>query len=296
MKPPLPVRAGVNPGTTFLPEGDWETVLAYLLEKFPDVDESSWVSRMERQQVLSADGMAIKPQTAYLPKVRIYYYRELDSEIAIPFDENILFENDEIVVVDKPHFLPVVPTGNYLQQTLLVRLRNRLSLDELTPAHRLDRLTAGVMLLTKKPQHRRQYQALFEHRQIQKVYHAISTKTPDPAYHWPLNFQAKMAQSDLYYVMKVVDGKPNSETEIELIKQQQGQYHYRLRPITGKKHQLRVHMAALGLPLLNDPLYPEILPYQNTDFTKPLKLLAHSLSFKDPLSGKDRYFESHLVL
>ncbi len=296
MKLPLPVREGVNPGTTFLPEGDWVTVLAYLLEKFPEVSETIWLSRMERNEVLTAEGMAVKPKTGYLPKVRIYYYRELDSETQIPFRETILFENDEIVVVDKPHFLPVVPSGKYLQQTLLVRLRTRLKLDELTPAHRLDRLTAGVMLFTKYQKYRRHYQALFENRQIEKIYHAISAKTSDSSYQWPINYRAKIVQSEPYYLMKVVDGEPNSETEIELIKQHQGQYHYRLKPITGKKHQLRVHMAALGLPLLNDPLYPELLPYQNTDFSRPLKLLAQSLCFKDPLSGKDRYFESHLVL
>ncbi len=296
MRRPLPVKTGVNPGTTFLPEGDWQTVLAYLMHKFPEVKESAWISRMDRKEVLTAAGMAITPQTAYLPHVRIYYYRELDSEITIPFTEKILFENDEIVVVDKPHFLPVVPTGQYLQQTLLVRLRNKLKLDELSPAHRLDRLTAGVMLFTKAQQYRRPYQALFEQRQISKVYHAISSHRPHPDIQWPLTYRAKMVKAEPYYRMKVIHGNLNSETEIEPIKLCQGHHHYRLKPITGKKHQLRVHMAALGLPLLNDPLYPDLLPYQNRDFSKPLKLLAHSISFTDPLSGKERYFESELDL
>ncbi len=296
MSLPLPFREGVNPSTTFLPKGCWQTVLQYLCEKFPQVEEATWISRMKRNEVVTEDALAIKPTMKYLPQVRLYYYRELLTETAIPFKEEVIFENDEILVVDKPHFLPVIPSGNYLQQTLLVRLRKKFQLDELSPAHRLDRLTAGVILLTKHRQYRRKYQSLFLQKTISKKYEAISAFAPDEGLELPFNFRVRMTAGEPYYLMKVVDGQPNSETLISKTEQLDKCYVYHLSPVTGKKHQLRVHMAALGIPILNDPLYPQLQPYQNNCFTAPLKLLARSLAFTDPVSGKEHYFESERKL
>ena len=293
---PLPVKDGVNPSTTFLPEGEWPTVLDFLCEKFVEVSPTIWQSRMERKEVVSESGQVIYSKTAYLPKQRIYYYRELNNEFPIPFEEQLLYENDDILVVDKPHFLPVVPSGGYLHQTLLVRLRKKTGIDELSPAHRLDRLTAGVVLFTKCQKTRHLYQQLFANRQMKKTYLAISKFKPDAGLKFPMQYESCIVNSEHFFKMKIIDGKVNSKTKITYLGEVDQGYQFKLQPETGKKHQLRVQMAALGLPLLNDPLYPEILPYQNQDFSNPLKLLARELSFIDPICLQEFKFTSDLSI
>lgn len=265
-------------------------MLDFLQQYFPEVGEKTWIMRMHKGEVADADGLRIMPDHAYRAGALIYYYRELEDETPVPFEEVILFQDEHLLVVDKPHFLPVIPSGRYLHQTLLVRLKKKLKLEHLTPIHRLDRETAGVILFSLNPASRGDYQSLFHKREMNKVYEALAA--PLSGRQFPLIYRSRMVAGEPFFRMQEASGEPNSETYIEMLESRGDVALYRLRPLTGKKHQLRVHMAALGIPINNDSVYPELLAEKGDDFSQPLQLLARSISFKDPYTGKERHFES----
>jgi tRNA pseudouridine32 synthase / 23S rRNA pseudouridine746 synthase len=294
LKLPLPIRDGVSPSKQYLPAGSWCSMLEFLQQFFPEVSTATWVARMHRGEVVDAGGLRIMPAHAYRAGVQIYYYRELEEETLIPFEELILFQDDHLLVVDKPHFLPVIPSGRYLHETLLVRLKKKLQLEFLTPIHRLDRETAGVILFSHNPASRGDYQSLFHKREMNKVYEALAATLTGRQF--PLNYRSRMATGEPFFRMQEVSGEPNSETHVEMLENRGDVTLYRLRPLTGKKHQLRVHLAALGIPIINDRFYPELLAETGDDFSQPLQLLARSISFKDPYTRRERFFESGKAL
>ncbi|MCY1400260.1 Ribosomal large subunit pseudouridine synthase A [compost metagenome] len=279
--------------TVCLPAGPWVTVLDCLCEHFKAISREQWLDRIARGRVLDAQGAPIHVGLAYKQGLRIHYFREVPNEKPIPVQESILHMDEHLVVADKPHFLPVTPTGEYVEQTLLRRLIRRLDNPHLVPLHRIDRHTAGLVLFSANPQTRSAYQALFPNRQIEKRYEAIAAALPDLDF--PLVHKSRMVSGQPFFRMQEAPGVSNSETRAE-VSQKHGQYwRYALYPVTGKTHQLRVHMTALGASICNDPFYPDVT-HAEDDYSKPLKLLAQSLRFKDPLTGQERYFESRLTL
>lgn len=285
--------ASQQASTVCLPPGNWSTVLDCLCEHFKAIGREAWLDRFARGRVLDAQGQPIAPDHPYRVGLRIHYFREVPNEKPIPVLEDILHADEHLVVADKPHFLPVTPTGEYVEQTLLRRLIRRLDNPHLVPLHRIDRHTAGLVLFSANPQSRSVYQQLFPTRQIDKQYQAIAPALPGVVF--PLVHKSRMASGEPFFRMQEVAGASNSETHAEVLEKQDGLWRYGLSPVTGKTHQLRVHMAALGAPICNDPFYPEVLQGED-DYSKPLKLLARSLRFKDPLTGEERYFESRLRL
>ena len=291
---PLPIRDGVAPSYLWLQKGGWVTLLEFLTQRFPDVDSATWIARMERGDVVDDHGNAMRPDERYHWGGRIFYYREISGETPIPFEEHILFQDQHLLVIDKPHFLPVIPTGRFLHETLLVRLKNKYDLPSLTPIHRLDRETAGVIIFSLNLASRGSYQVLFQQRQVEKHYEAVA-----PTLHslmLPMVYRSHMTEGTPFFRMQEVPGKPNSETRIELIEKQDTVSRYRLSPLTGRKHQLRVHLAALGIPIINDAFYPNALPCKANDMSRPLQLLAKSIGFTDPITGQPRYFETQRKL
>jgi len=226
--------------------------------------------------------------------MRLYYYRALDIEPRIPFEAAVLFQDDHLVVADKPHFLPVTPSGHYLQETLLVRLKNQLELDSLIPIHRIDRETAGLVLFSVRPAERDAYQALFRRHEVVKHYEAVAPWRPDLQF--PLRRRTRIMEDEHFFRQREVPGEPNSETLIDLLEIRGQRALYALSPVTGKKHQLRVHMNALGMPICNDRMYPPVEPTPEDDYARPLQLLARSITFTDPLTGQPRQFASRLNL
>jgi tRNA pseudouridine32 synthase/23S rRNA pseudouridine746 synthase len=294
----LPVRDGVGASQVSLPAGPWTSVLDFLVERFPAISASEWTSRIASGDVVDALGRAITARQAYVPHGKLYYYRTVENEAPNAAQARVLFEDDVLVVADKPHFLPVTPSGQYLQETLLVRLRQQFDLPVLTPLHRIDRETAGVVLFAKKPSLCAGYQALFAGRQVDKRYQAIA---PSGAHlRFPLTRESTLVTSDHFMQMREVETAtgtvPNARTDIEVMETRGAWARYRLRPASGKRHQLRVHMAALGLPILGDRIYPHLLPSGGDDPANPLRLLAESIAFRDPLSGEERRFTSRLQL
>ena len=303
-KAPLPLRDGVKPSYLCLPHDVryiGQPLLRFLCERFSFVDEVGWRARLNSGFVVAADGAVLSESTPYRAGETIYYYREIsrEDEPRIPFDEVILHVDEHLIVVDKPHFLPVIPSGRFLRETLLTRLRLRpelqhLNVADITPIHRLDKDTAGVMLLSHNRATRGAYQSLFQSRAVTKVYEAIAPTRTDLDY--PLRVASRMVRGEEFFLTQEVEGEPNAFTIIELIENRGAYSRYRLHPETGKKHQLRVHMMRLGMPLLNDGLYPVPTPMDMVDYDKPLKLLARSIEFIDPISNHYHRFMSNLLL
>ncbi|WP_068832079.1 RluA family pseudouridine synthase [Polaromonas jejuensis] len=290
----LPTRAGVSPSCVGLPAGHWPTITDFLIERFPAISREVWLQRMQDGLVVDEFGAAVTPARAYRGHMRLYYYRALDDEPRIPFEATVLFQDEHLIVADKPHFLPVTPSGHYLQETLLVRLKNQLDMDDLIPVHRIDRETAGLVLLSVRRSERDAYQSLFRQREVQKHYQAIAPWRDD--LHFPLVRKSRIEEDEPFFRQREVPGEPNSETHIEVLEVKGDRARYALSPVTGKKHQLRVHMNALGLPLLNDRIYPPVAVTPDDDYRYPLQLLAKSMAFTDPLTGQPRQFESRFSL
>jgi tRNA pseudouridine32 synthase/23S rRNA pseudouridine746 synthase len=270
----------------------WETVLDFLTERFPNVKTETWLSRMAKGEVIDEHGVRLNSESSYRAGACIFYYRELESETKIPFDETVLYEDEHLLVADKPHFLPVIPSGRFLRETLLTRLRRKTNSDDLVPLHRIDRDTAGIVLFSVNPTSRGLYAALFNDRQVEKVYEAIAGNLSGLSF--PLTRRSRIVAGEPFFRMKEIAGAPNSETRIVEAEKINGASLYRLNAVTGKKHQIRLHLAMLGIPIVNDQFYPEIKPAAaEDDFSSPLKLLAKSVCFRDPLSGEKRFFESN---
>jgi len=288
----LPLLDGVAASALHCPPGPWTSVIDFLAERLPRVERVDWLARMERGEVLSEEGQALAPNAPYRANQRLYYYRLLAAEPVIPFEESIVFQDDLLLIADKPHFLPVTPKGRYVQQTLLTRLVKRTGIATLSPIHRIDRETAGLVAFAIRPETRDAYQALFRDRAVAKAYEAIAPWRPD--LQLPMLYRSRLEErEDAFMQMHQVPGEPNAETHISVIEHDAQVARYLLAPLSGRKHQLRAQMSALGLPILGDRIYPTLLPEETTpDYRAPLQLLARTLAFTDPITGSRRHFES----
>jgi tRNA pseudouridine32 synthase/23S rRNA pseudouridine746 synthase len=275
-------------------DGPWATVREHLTERLAagvDVD-----GLFEDGTVVDADGRALASDAAYVPGMYVWFHRELSDEVPVPFPVQIVYRDEHIVVADKPHFLATTPRGSHITETALARLRRELGLPGLGAAHRLDRLTAGLVLFTVRPEERGAYQGLFRDKRVRKEYEAVAPY--DPALALPRTVRSRIVKEPGVLAAYEVAGEPNAVSTVELIQRRpDGLGRYRLLPATGQTHQLRVHMNALGVPILGDPLYPTVTdPVPPNDFRRPLQLLARTLEFTDPVTGRDHRFHSDRTL
>ena len=290
-KLPLPMRDGVSPSCVGLPGGAWPTIADFLVERFPPITPQAWGERILAGDVVDEHGEPVTLTRRYKAPLRVYYYRWLEAEERIPFDEEIVYRDEHILVVDKPPFVPVTPTGKYLQESLLVRLKRKLDIEDLVPMHRIDRNTSGLVLFSVRQDSRGAYQQLFPERRIEKEYEAV-VPWQEGVSSVPAVYKSRLVDDDHFMRVREDPGEPNSETQLVLQEARDGHALLRLHPVTGRKHQLRVHCMALGMPIVNDPFYPVLLPPDSDDYSKPLQLLARAVAFTDPLSGAPRSFES----
>jgi len=302
--PNIAMQEGISPSCLALPRvrnSPWPLLIDHLSERLPRISHTEWHQRMQSGRVLGEEGQVLRPDTPYAGGSRVYYWRELPHEDPIPFEATVLFEDDHLVVADKPHFLPVTPGGRYVRETLLVRLKAQLGCADLSPLHRIDRETAGLVLLCKRPQERDAYQSLFRQRLVHKVYLAVAGWRENLVF--PLCRRSHILEDEqAFYRMREAaphEGlTPNSETHMECLRREGDRALYRLLPVSGKRHQLRVHMQGLGLPIEGDQFYPKVRrgPDEAEDFVNPLQLLAHEMAFTDPVTGQLRRFASALQL
>ena len=293
---------GVSSSRVYLPASEsYPTLLDFFMANFPHIEPSEWSARFSEGLVMTVDGQPVAASDAYQPNAHLLYFRRLAREPEIPFEEEILYQDDHILVADKPHFLPVTPSGLYLHQTLLNRLKKKTGLQHLSPIHRIDRDTAGLVIFCIQPNERAHYQNLFRDRAVTKVYEVVAPYSEGLSAKLPMVYQSRLEESEHFLQMREVAGEPNADTYIELIEVVKPWAKYRLTPGSGKKHQLRCHLNALGIPIKFDQIYPVLTPYQeyDLDFSKPLQLLAKEATFVDPVTGENRSFvsrrEIHLI-
>ncbi|MBN3932252.1 RluA family pseudouridine synthase [Streptomyces verrucosisporus] len=291
---PLPQRRGIDPVRLRLPgEGRWETVRDHLLDRLPAVEPALIDAMLEGGEVWGTDG-PVDPGAPYRPGAYLWFHRELPEEVPVPYAVEVLYRDDVLVVADKPHFLATTPRGRHVTETALARLRRDLGLPRLSPAHRLDRLTAGVVMFTVRPEHRAAYQGLFQDRRVRKEYEAVAPH--DPGLELPRTVRSRIVKERGVIAAREVPGEPDSVSRVELTGHRGGLGRYRLVPLTGRTHQLRLHMSSLCVPILGDPVYPTVTDPAPDDFGRPLQLLARSLEFTDPITGRARRFTSRRTL
>ncbi len=305
-----PLREGVAASRVGVGDGRFASVLDFLVARFPAVD--NWPARLARGDVLGADGQPLRADAACLPGTMIWYWRDPPPERRVPFDIELLYQDERLVVVDKPHFLPTMPSGRHLHETVLVRLKRQLGIATLAPMHRLDRDTAGVLVFMVQPATRDAYQSLLRDRRVHKVYEAVAPWRPELALPFVCRHRLAKRVGAGFMQVEVVPGEPNAETHVALIDIVEPSKrastasspgvlgHYRLMPITGRTHQLRAQLSALGLPIVGDRIYPRLLPEEpadaEPDYTQPLQLLAREFAFRDPFSGEALCFRSRRTL
>ena len=292
----LPMRDGVSASRVSLPAGNWITLLDFLCHRFPAIGREEWVARIHKGHVLHEDGSAVEPDEPYTAHQFIFYYRDVPQEATLPQDAQVLFEDEHVLVADKPHFMPVTPGGRYLQSCLLVQLKRLTASESLTPIHRIDRETAGLVVFCKRAQDRDAYHALFRQHQVHKWYQAVAAFKPE--LNLPLVHRSRLVEGDQFFLSKEIPGEPNTETRMSLLKVVDDLALYQLEPLTGHRHQLRIHMMSLGVPIAGDQLYPQLLrgPHQADDFSSPMQLLAQRIAFKDPVTGEERDWQSRRLL
>ena len=272
-------------------EKPYPSIIGFLARRFPQIRQTLWEQRLQAGRILDDDGNPITAETGYTPFKRIHYFREVEQERVIPFAEEILFQNGELLVACKPHFLPVIPGGPYVAECLLNRLRRRTGNDDLVPIHRIDRETAGIVMFSVNRHTRGLYNDLFVQGRVVKGYQAVAECVRHPEVReWKV--ENRIVKGEPWFRMQTAPGEPNACSVIRLVEQKEGRARFELQPLTGKTHQLRLHMGSLGFGILNDRYYPDLQPETADDFSRPLQLIAKSVRFDDPVSGEPMEFQS----
>jgi tRNA pseudouridine32 synthase/23S rRNA pseudouridine746 synthase len=291
---PLPQRAGLDAARLKLPSsGSWVSLRDHLVERLPRVAPARIEEMLREERIWGVSG-PLGIDTPFVPDSYIWFHRDLPVEVPVPFEVGVLYRDDDIVVADKPHFLATIPRGQHIMQTALIRLRDSLGLPDLSPAHRLDRVTAGLVLFVVRRELRGKYQTMFRDRLVSKEYEAIAPYSPSLSL--PTVVRSRIIKERGIITAFEEDGPPNAETHVSLVEHRNSLGRYRLQPLTGRTHQLRLHMSGLGVPIVNDDFYPVLRDRPLDDFSAPLQLLARTLSFVDPVSGVERSFTSRLRL
>jgi tRNA pseudouridine32 synthase/23S rRNA pseudouridine746 synthase len=294
LTPPLPQRHGLDPARLKMPaDGPWATIRDHLVDRLPRLDPQRIDSMLRERRIVGLAG-PLGPDSPFVPNSFIWFHRDLPDEVPVPFRIDIVHRDENLLIVSKPHFLATIPRGRHIVETALVRLRRELDLPRLSPAHRLDRVTAGLIMFVINPERRGAYQTLFKDRQVHKEYEAIAGYDPD--LELPRTVCSRIVKERGVITARELPGPPNAQTRVELLEHANGRGRYRLLPSTGRTHQLRLHMSGLGIPILGDSFYPVLTDTALDDFTRPLQLLAKVLEFTDPISGERRRFESGSTL
>lgn len=297
---PLPQVSGIDPVRLRLPpdpEGMWPDLGSYLTARYAGTRGAESMARLLRDgRVLGAGGRVLRPEDPYEAGGFLWFHRDMPTEPVVPFPIRVVHRDAHLLVVDKPHFLATTPRGSHVTQTALARLREELDLPELSPAHRLDRMTAGLVMFSIRPEDRGAYQSLFELRKVAKEYEALAPH--DPSVELPRTVRSHIEKvRGVMAAVELPDMEPNAESRVELVAVRGDLGRYRLTPHTGRTHQLRVHMNRLGLPILGDPVYPVVAAAADpADYRRPLQLLARKLEFTDPVTGTAHRLESGLSL
>lgn len=302
---PLPPRDGLGASRVRVPEGMEIAAGDYLWEvissqryRHPEDNRSAVADRFAAEEVVLIDGTPLTPSTLLRPGTDVYFYRRPAPEERVPYEIEPVFEDDAIMVVKKPPFLSTMPRAAHITENATVRLRRETGNEELAPAHRLDRMTTGLLLFTKRAGLRGAYQQLFAERKVHKLYEAVA---PDVGVVAPATWEHHIVKEHGEVTARIIeDAEPNSLTYLRDVNPvdasvtgSEGYARYILEPVTGRTHQLRIQMQAAGAPIYGDPFYPEVKAFGDENYDEPMMLAAVALAFTDPLSGEERTFTAH---
>ena len=322
---PLPIKNGLNP-TRIRVQGAESSgiravdaiaeVIFSQRHRHPDDDWDAIYQRFHSGEVVRHNGTPLHPDELLAENTEVFFYKIPAPETEVPYRLSIVHQDDDLLVVHKPPFMATMPRARHIVQTATVQLRRSTGIAELSPAHRLDRLTSGLVVFTTRRELRGPYQTLFAQRQVSKVYEAIAAYDHTLAHQLDqalddgrLTWSSRLEKNPGELQGRFVDGEPNAithleeitvcstaeQTELEKIHGPQPRLaRYRLAPVTGKTHQLRLHMWAAGVPILGDPVYPRIYREDEENFAVPMHLIAREIAFRDPLSGEQRSFRTDL--
>jgi tRNA pseudouridine32 synthase/23S rRNA pseudouridine746 synthase len=298
------------------------TLLEFLSGRFPHIAAETWKSRIGDGKVRFGDGSPAMPLSKVGPGMEIRYFREVAAEPRVSDAHQILYRDDHILVACKPHFLPVVPGGRFVRQCLLYHLMEETGLRGLSPVHRIDRHTAGLVLFSIHENERGPYQDLFKDRQVEKEYLANvrwlsgafsekktekKTEKEAPSQEGPpgqegpsgqdsWELQGRIEKYGPALRRRLTEGVPNAFCRMSLLKRSGAYAKLALHPLTGKTHQLRLQVSQIGAAILHDPLYPDLFPEAPDDPARPLQLLSKSLRFRDPFTQRELTFTSPRAL
>jgi tRNA pseudouridine32 synthase/23S rRNA pseudouridine746 synthase len=262
---------------------------AWLTERLsPFVDVAGFLAE---KRFVYETGRAVTGRDPYQPHTFVWFHRDLAEETFVPGPIHVIHHDDRIVVVDKPAFLSTIPRGRHVVQSVVVRLRAQLDLPELSPLHRLDRVTSGLLVLATERRWRGAYQSMFQRREVGKTYRALAPLLS--SLELPVTVRNHLSTRRGQWQAEVLPDSPaNAESMIALDSVIGDLGSYTLTPRTGRTHQLRMHMLGLGIPISDDPLYPVVQDVAIDDFSRPLQLLANEVRFTDPIDGGRRRFAS----
>ncbi|GAA4356089.1 pseudouridine synthase [Kangiella marina] len=290
-----------RPSFIQLPDSDnYATVIDFLVSHFPHISKQTWLQRAANGKLFWKDGASIAIDTQYQANRLVGYYREVVAEPKIPFEETIIESNSHFIIAHKPPFLPVMPGGVFVNECLQERLIKRTGIKALQAVHRLDRDTSGLVLLSTNPDTRHQYHQLFADRTISKRYQAVSNLKSSESIvgkTWQVkNYLRRSVPQFLFENCEDSNEGQYAESHIQCIEQSAKKALFTLSPLTGRTHQLRLHMMSIGFSIENDRFYPTLQPKQPDNYQQPMQLHAKSLAFTDPISGKALEFHSPFSL
>jgi len=207
---PVNNAAGMQtcPSRLYLPKFDSapHTIFEYLLARFPQVNAAIWRERVSRGLIMLSDGTALEENSPYRHGMTVFYRKEVPSEPPLLEEPLIVYRDDEILVADKPHGMPVTPSGEHIGRSLFVRLQRITGLPDLAPIHRLDRDTAGLLLFTIKADARAHYHRLFAEGRIEREYLAVAhVDAPLQRTHWRIENRIEVGEPWYQSVCRSMD-------------------------------------------------------------------------------------------
>lgn len=303
--PPLPPRDGLGASRARVPDGVSTSAFAFLSRiiaeqrhRHPEDNDAAVRRRFAAGEVVLRDRTPLRPDSELSAGTDIFFYRRPAPETPVPYEIATVYEDENILIVDKPPFLATMPRAAHITETVTVRLRRATGNEELTPAHRLDRMTSGLLLLTKRREIRGAYQEMFARREVYRRYEAVAAYDPSlqPGQwaHHIVKRHGELASTILAdeppnSFTNFLGASPLSAAENQDLRQRYGLEgdfaRYALEPITGRTHQLRVQMLDNRVPILGDPVYPTPQPFGKEDFTAPMLLRCETIRFTDPITN-----------
>jgi 23S rRNA pseudouridine1911/1915/1917 synthase len=231
-----------------------QMILAYYTQQYPHSGQAEWRERITSGQIL-LEGDQADPETLLRPGQWLTYHRPPWEEPEVPLSFTVLYEDLDLLVVAKPAGLPVLPAGGFLEHTLLWQLQQRYPRETPLPIHRLGRGTSGLMLLARSSLARANLSQQMRNHCIRKNYRALVASGDLPDHFTITQAIGKIPHPALGYVYGATTEGLSAYSECSVLRRTPDTTLLDVTILTGRPHQIRIHLATVGFPLIGDPLY-----------------------------------------